>query len=304
MSFFKLITPKAFVELAQKETSRRVIPVDSTWYLPTLNRNGKQEFLTLDRIPNSVFFDIDAVKDVNSPYPHMVPDLATFNQSMSELGLQRNDVLVVYDRIGNFSAPRCAWTLAVFGHPSVYLLNNYNLYKKLGYPVENDKRTKWSELGPTEYKSDIDLSAQKVIGYDEMLQLVTSGELSKRFNVFDARTVGRFDGSAPEPRPEMSSGHIKGTQPLPFGELLEQDSGAFPESPELMKKRFDEALAKLKDNYNPSLPTIAMCGTGVTACIVMAGLEHAGIRDVKLYDGSWTEWVMRSDPKLITKGRD
>lgn len=303
MSFFKLLTPKAFVELAQKETTRRVIPVDSTWYLPNVGRDGKQEFLVMDRIPNSVFFDIDAVKDINSPYPHMAPDLNTFNQSMGELGLRRSDVLVVYDRIGNFSAPRCAWNLAAFGHSPVYLLNNYNMYKKLGYPVEIDKRTKWSELSPTKYKSDVDLTDQRVIGYDQMLQLVNSGELDKRFNVFDARTVGRFDGSAPEPRPGLSSGHIKGTQPLPFGELLEQDSGVFPETPELMKEKLDGALAKLKDNYDPSLPTIAMCGTGVTACIVMAGLEHAGIRDVKLYDGSWTEWVMRSDPKLIAKGR-
>lgn len=304
MSFFKIITPKAFVELAQRETSRRVIPVDSTWYLPNVGRDGKQEFLELDRIPKSVFFDIDAVKDVKSPYPHMVPDLSTFNHSMGELGLKRDDILVVYDRIGNFSAPRCAWTLAIFGHPSVYLLNNYNLYKKLGYPVENDKRTKWSELNPTEYKSDVDLASQRVVSYETMLQLVSSGELSKRFNVFDARPVGRFDGSAPEPRPGLSSGHIEGAQPLPFGALLDQDTGALPESPELMRARLDKALTELHDNYNPSLPTIAMCGTGVTACIVMAALEYSGIRDVRLYDGSWTEWVMRSDPKMISKGRN
>lgn len=304
MSLIKLITPKAFLELLQKETSRRVIPVDSTWYLPNANRSGKQEFLNLERIPQSVYFDIDAVKDVKSPYPHMLPDLATFNESMGELGLKGSDVLVVYDRIGNFSAPRCAWTLALFGHPSVYLLNNYNLYKKAGYPLETTKRTKYSEFPPTEYKSDIDMSKEKVVSYEDMLQLVQHGELAQHCNVYDARTIGRFNGSAPEPRPGLSSGHVMGAQPLPFGDLLELGSGAFPESPTDMKHKLNEAMAKLKSSYNPQLPTIVMCGTGVSACIILTALELAGIRDVKLYDGSWTEWVMRSDPSLIVQGRE
>ncbi|AQZ15012.1 TUM1 (YOR251C) [Zygosaccharomyces parabailii] len=304
MSLTKLITPKAFVELLQKETSRRVVPVDSTWYLPNVNRSGKQEFLNQERIPHAVFFDIDSVKDANSPYPHMVPNLATFNKSMSDLGLQRSDVLVVYDRIGNFSAPRCAWTLSLFGHPSVYLLNNYNLYKRAGCPLDTIKRTAYSEFPQTDYKSDVDLIKEKVVSYEDMLQLVQHGELAQHFNVYDARSLGRFDGSVPEPRPGLSSGHVMGVQPLPFEELLEPESDAFPQSPEDMKRKLNEVMAKLKISYNPQLPTIVMCGTGVSACIILTALELAGIRDVKLYDGSWTEWVMRSDPSLVIKGRE
>lgn len=304
MALYKLITPKAFVELLRKETSRRVIPVDSTWYLPNLKRDGKQEFLEKERLADAVFFDIDKVIDSSSPYPHMVPDLATFNRSMSQLGIKKDDILVVYDTIGNFSAPRCAWTLTMFGHKPVYLLNNYILYKQEGYPVDQAKQTSCSPHEPTDYVSDVNLCPREVVSYEEMLQLVQKGELSKKYNVFDARALPRFEGKAPEPRPGLPSGHIPGSQPLPFFDVLDPTTKAFPQEPNEMKRKLEETFKNLNDNFDPAKPTIAMCGTGVTGCIIKKALEHSGIKDVRLYDGSWTEWAIRSDPALLAKNRD
>lgn len=304
MSLYKLITPKAFIELVKNETSRRIVPIDSSWYLPNLNRDAKKEFLNEERIPKSVYFDIDAVKDMKSPYPHMAPDLATFNQGMSSLGITKDDILVVYDRIGNFSAPRCAWTLSMFGHTPVYLLNNYILYKRAGYALDTTKRTKLSEYLPSNYKADVNLCSENVISYEEMLDLVKSGNLGQRYNVYDARALPRFEGRAPEPRPGLPSGHIPGTQPLPYVNVLDSDSNAFPDNPDDMKAKLEETFTKLKDTFDPAKPTVVMCGTGVSGCIIMKALEHAGIKDVKLYDGSWTEWALRADHSLIAKGRD
>lgn len=304
MALYKLLTPKAFVELLHKETARRVIPVDSTWYLPNLKRDGKQEFLDRERIANAVYFDIDEVKDSQSPYPHMAPDLATFNRSMSQLGIRKDDILVVYDTIGNFSAPRCAWTLTTFGHKPVYLLNNYVLYKQQGYPVDTSKKTSYTPYETTSYVSDVDLRPEEVVTYEEMLNLVKKGELSKNYNVYDARALPRFEGKAPEPRPNLPSGHIPGTQPLPYPDVLDSNSKAFPQDSSEMKLKLDEAFKNLKDTFDPTKPTIALCGTGVSGCIIKKALEHSGIKNVRLYDGSWTEWAMRSDPALLAKKRD
>ena len=41
--------------------------------------------------------------------------------------------------------------------------------------------------------------------------------------VVDARSPGRFEGSAPEPRPGMPSGHIPGSRNVPFSEVLSTD---------------------------------------------------------------------------------
>lgn len=304
MSLYNLLSPKNFVELLRRETSRRVIPIDSTWYMPNLNRDAEKEFLEVERIPKSIYFDIDVIKDKSSQYPHMLPDLHTFNRSMSELGVKNDDILVVYDRIGNFSAPRCAWTLAVFGHKPVFLLNNYNLYKAQGYPIDTEKRASLSDYLPTDYKADSDLSSQEVVSYQKMLQLVKSGELAKKFNVFDARALSRFTGDSPEPRPGLPSGHIPGAQPMPFTELLDQENGSFPQTQDDMKAKVQQYLKDSNTSLDPTKPTIAMCGTGVTGLVIKTAMEYAGVQNVKLYDGSWTEWALRADPQYLAKGRD
>ncbi|SCV05832.1 LANO_0H16160g1_1 [Lachancea nothofagi CBS 11611] len=301
MSLYKLISPKSLADLVRKETSRRVVPVDSTWYMPNTKKDGKQEFLDVERIANAVYFDIDGVKDHSSPYPHMLPDLATFNAGMSQLGITSSDILVVYDRIGNFSAPRCAWTLAVFGHQPVYLLNNFIAYKQQGLPLDTSKRTAVSPFQPSTYESNVDLTSQEVVSYEDMLKLVESGELALKYNVFDARALPRFTGEASEPRPGLPSGHVPGTQPLPYSAVLSE--GCFEDSPEKMQKRLQDYLESANCTLDSRKPTIAMCGTGVSGVIIKTALELAGVKDVKLYDGSWTEWAMRADPKYLAKGR-
>ncbi|SMN20561.1 similar to Saccharomyces cerevisiae YOR251C TUM1 Rhodanese domain sulfur transferase [Maudiozyma saulgeensis] len=304
MSLYKLITPKKFVELVAKETTRRVVPVDSTWYMPNLNKDAKAEFLNVERIPHAVYFDIDEIKDTKSPYPHMVPDLDTFNKGMSKLGLKENDILVVYDRIGNFSAPRCAWTIGLFEHPNVYLLNNFNLYKEAGYPLDTSKKENFSEYSTSDYKAGYSLGIDEVVPYENMISLVQSGDIRSKYNVVDARALDRFEGKVPEPRPEIPSGHVPGANPLPFNEILNQKTKAFPESAEEMATCIDQVTKKLGYTIDPKKPTIAMCGTGVTGTIIKTALEHAGFKMVRLYDGSWTEWALRSNPELIAKNRD
>ncbi|CAH01494.1 thiosulfate sulfurtransferase [Kluyveromyces lactis] len=291
MTLYKLLTPKAFAELLSKETKRRIIPVDSTWYLPNLNRSGKQEFLDEERLKGAVYFDIDGVKDMKSEYPHMLPDLSTFNKSMSELGLKKDDILVVYDRIGNFSAPRCAWTLAVLGHDPVYLLNNFPALKLSGYPVETSKVTSFTPYEMSEYVSDVDLAEKETVSFEDMQKLVSTGDI-KNYQVLDARSLQRFTGEAPEPRPGLSSGHIPGVQPLPFLEVLNSDK-TFTSDREEMLKKIQDFVSQTGNEFETDKPTIAMCGTGVTGVIIKTALEISGVKNVRLYDGSWTEWVMK-----------
>ena len=41
---------------------------------------------------------------------------------------------------------------------------------------------------------------------------------------------------------------------------------------------------------DPMAPTVTTCGSGVTAAVLLFGAHLLGKNDVKLYDGSWSEW--------------
>jgi hypothetical protein len=68
------------------------------------------------RIPGSQFFDIDGVADLSIALPHMVPSEHAFAAAMDALGISNDTFVVLYDRVGIFSAPRAWWTFRIFGH--------------------------------------------------------------------------------------------------------------------------------------------------------------------------------------------
>lgn len=94
-------------------TAPRTIPVCASWFLPNdpQKRTGLQVYKE-GHIPNARFFDLDKVADTSSPYPHMLPSPEVFKDALSDLGIARDDTVVVYDsaELGIFSGPRVAWT--------------------------------------------------------------------------------------------------------------------------------------------------------------------------------------------------
>jgi thiosulfate/3-mercaptopyruvate sulfurtransferase len=251
-------------------TSPRTVPICGSWFLPNdpEKRTGQQVFKA-GHIPSARFFDLDKVADTSSPYPHMLPSAEVFQNAMSDLGVKKDDVLVVYDsaELGIFSAPRVAWTLRVFGHPSVHLLNNYKLWVEQGREVEQGEQ---APVERTEYPLP-QLDARKIVDFKEVRELALDWNK--------------------EGRPGLSSGHIPGSQPVPVPELLDPQTKTFL-SPEKLREVFK------KRGVDPEKPIISSCGTGVTATIIDAALTEAGYGDGvrRIYDGSWTEWAQRVKP--------
>lgn len=286
-----LVTPKELDEALKKNaptaisTAPKVIPICAAWFMPNdaEKRTGLQAFLN-KRIPTARFFDIDEIKDHESEYPHMLPTCDVFAEAMSKLGVRRDDEVVVYDteELGLFSAPRAAWTMRVYGHSKVHILNNFRLWVKEGYPVET---------GPPEvpnitkypvpaYNTDmvVKFAEMKTIGYDY------GKEGSEDIQILDARSKGRWDGTEPEPREGIKSGHMPGSTNVPFQELLDPDTKTLLPADQL-KQVFESK------QLDPKTPIITSCGTGVTAAIIEAALKEANFgaeHERRLYDGSWT----------------
>ena len=70
--------------------------LDCSLYLPNLGKNGKEEYIK-ERIPDSIYFDIDKFSDIDCPYPHTLLSNEKFSEKLGKLGVQNNNHLIVYD---------------------------------------------------------------------------------------------------------------------------------------------------------------------------------------------------------------
>jgi thiosulfate/3-mercaptopyruvate sulfurtransferase len=283
-----LVSPKELsgaLSSSPKDDGSRIIPLCAAWFLPNdpQKRTGQKVFEE-KRIPTALFFDIDAVKDESSPYPHMLPTAEGFAKAMSNLGIKRDDRLVVYDsaELGIFSAPRAAWTLKVFGHPHVHILNNFRLWLEQGLPTESGKA---KDLEQTSYPIP-DFNPDRVASFRDIKLLAKEfgKESAENVQIIDARSAGRFSGKESEPRPGLSSGHIPGSYNVPLPEILDPNTKAFLPANELRKVFEGKGL-------DPAQPIITTCGTGVMAAALDAALAEANFGEEsnrKVYDGSWT----------------
>lgn len=286
-----LVTPKELHEALKKNppspisTDPRIIPLCAAWFMPNdpEGRTGIQVYRQ-QRIPKARFFDLDKVIDKHSEYPHMLPAAKTFAAAMSELGIRREDTVVVYDtkELGIFSAPRVGWTLQVFGHPKVHVLNNFRLWVEEGLPTESGELYN-VECHPYPIP---EIVSDKVASYEDVREVALdyNKEGAEGVQIIDARSNGRWTGEAPEPRPGLSSGHMPGSINIPFTEVLDPQTKAFLPKDQLKKLFADKGL-------DPNKPIISSCGTGVTAVVIDTALNEAGYgtpESRKVYDGSWT----------------
>tara|TARA_B100000686_G_scaffold333879_1_gene400333 strand:- start:1741 stop:2130 length:390 start_codon:yes stop_codon:yes gene_type:complete len=109
--------------------------------------------------------------------------------------------------------------------------------------------------------------------------------------IADARSAGRFNGTEPEPREGMRSGHIPGSCNLPYGDLVDPKSGTLLETSQLES-------AFVRAGLSLDKPVVTSCGSGVTAAILSLSLHLLGHEDHALYDGSWSEWGGRDDTPI------
>ena len=253
-----------------------LVVVDGSWYLPTQHRNGHAEFVA-GHIPGAVFFDHDRIVDPASDLPHTLPSAADFAAAMGKLGVAADKRIVVYDGAGIFTAPRVWWMLRVFGAGDVAVLDG-------GYPAwiagERPVETGESKRLGTAFQAEADLGA--VADAEAVKAALETGTAQ----VVDARASSRFRGLVAEPRAGLRAGHMPGSLNLPFTELVE---GTKLKDDEGLRRAFAEAGVDL------GRPVITTCGSGVTAAVLAFGLARLGVADVKLYDGSWSEWGARAD---------
>lgn len=255
-----------------------LIILDASAYMPAEGKSGAAEFAK-GHLPGAQFFDIDFIADQETDLPHMVPSQGRFGRLVRALGIHRRSKIVCYDQKGLFSAARAWWLLRLFGHERVAVLDG-------GLP-------QWQAAGgateageaPAPAPGDFlpNLKTALWWGLGDVLDNLTQ----PRAHLVDARARPRFEGSGPEPRPGLPSGHIPGSGNLPFTDLLNPDQTL--KDPATLQQLFANA------GVDGRLPVVCTCGSGLTATVLALGLAVAGHEPAAVYDGSWTEWASRPE---------
>jgi thiosulfate/3-mercaptopyruvate sulfurtransferase len=264
--------------LAAEQGAPDLRVIDASWHLPGAGRDARAEYETA-HIPGAAFFDLDAISDPDSALPHMMPGEARFAAAMRALGIGARDRIVIYDDSPLHTAARAWWMLRSFGARDVAILDGgLARWTAEGRPLES------GAAAPTPGRFAARLDAARIAGKADVAALIGAGT----HEIVDARSAARFAGAEPEPRPGLASGHMPGARNLPQGVLFNSDN-MFKRGPEL-RAAFAEAGVDL------DRPMVTTCGSGVTAAVLLFGAHLLGKEDVRLYDGSWSEWG--ADPAL------
>ena len=254
---------------------------DASSHLPTVKRNAAAEFAEA-HIPGAMRFDIETIADQDHPMPHMVPSPDGFATAMRDLGLGNDDHVVFYDDSDIRTAARGWWMMRLFGHERVSILDGgLAAWRSIGGALDSGDS---APVSPGDFTSRPSVGVS-VVDFDSLSSQVSEGSTGQ---ILDARAAARFAGEAPEPRRGLRAGHIPGSRNLPFSRLMNED-GTWKDG-DAIRKLFTDA------GIDPAAPVITSCGSGVTACVLAAGLVSLGNDKVTVYDGSWTEWGSSDAP--------
>lgn len=233
------------------------------------------------RIPGARPFDLDgALSDHGSSLPHTMPAAARFEEAVRALGLGDGDTVVVYDGAGIHSSARAWWMLRAMGFDRAAVLDGgLPAWQAAGLPLE--------DTGPAYEGPRGSFTARPRPGLLVDAAAVAAALADPGAAVLDARTRGRFAGTAPEPRPGLRGGHMPGAVSLPFTEL--QAPGGLMRPAAQLREAFRAAAGDRERLY-------LSCGSGVTACVLALGAELAYYRETAVYDGSWSEWGLPELP--------
>lgn len=285
-----LISAAELASLLDEPTADRAGPVllDATTLLPGESFDIEARFIQ-GHLPGARRFDIEAFSDPDSTLPHMVPSQGRFARLIAALGVGNDSDVVFYDQSGIVSAARGWWLLGLFGHDRTRVLDGgLPVWREEGRALE---RGEPAAVAPGHFVPS--LRARRLVGLGDMAELSRLATLpapsAGAARLLDARSRGRFEATAPEPRAGLPGGHIPGATSLPFGELLVDGRRFRP--PSELRARFAEA------GVVEGVPVVTSCGSGLTASVLSLGLVACGLEPGALYDGSWTEWAQAPVPR-------
>lgn len=257
-----------------------VVIVDCRYQLgkPDAGRTAYEE----SHIPGAVYLDLG--KDLSAQVGqhggrHPLPDVNILANTFSRVGIGNDARVIAYDDQGGAMASRLWWLLTYMGHSSVYVMDEgFTAWRNAGFPVSSEQKVLIPASFTASPRSEMLADMQEVKS-----KLHTPGVV-----LIDSREGARYHGEAETVDPV--AGHIPGAVNRFWSEARRAD-GTW-KSPEEQHERF---AGLSKDDE-----IIVYCGSGITACPNVLSLQEAGFKRVKLYAGSWSDWVSYKENPIAT----
>lgn len=231
-------------------------------------------------IPGAVYVDIK--RDLadppgrhggRSPLPH--PDRLA--ETFGRLGIDRHTPVVVYDDDLRPEGARLWWILNYLGHDQVYILNGGLAgWLAAGYPITSEE----TKVSPRTF--EYSLRHDWLADVQEVRDKLGAAGVT----LLDSRDRAQYTGEAAPQDP--IPGHIPGALHAFWKDGVRGDGTLRPA--EEQRGRF--AAIPHTDEV------IVYCGSGLSACPNVLALLEAGYRKVKLYAGSWSDWISYPDHEV------
>jgi len=249
---------------------------DVRWYLD--GRDGYAAF-EAGHLPGARWVDLEGALAGHGLPPaegrHPFPEPAAFAAAMGRLGVGDRTIVVAYDDTGGVTAGRLVTMLRMLGHDAAVLNGGLPVWAAEGNEVAYGPAEPWE---PATFTA-LPWPAERLASADEAAAHAAAGGA-----VIDARAHERFTGAQAliDPRP----GHIPGARSAPWSAVLAPDGRL--QSPAELRSHFAALGADAGE-------TIAYCGSGVSACMNVLAMEHAGLTPPRLYVASWSGWSSDAD---------
>lgn len=187
----------------------------------------------------------------------------------SNAGIRNDDLVVAYDGGGMLQASRMLWTLEVYGHKKVKLLDGgLKAWQQAGLAVTQDKPT----IMTSNYVPSINPDRLAT-----RLTTLLASNKTDAFTLIDAREVEHYEGLKSEAK---RYGHIPNAKGFDITKNIDDKTGTL------------RPISELKELY-ASVPknkkVIIYCTMGDASSLEYLVMRELGY-DVANYDASWQEW--------------
>ncbi len=242
----------------------------------------KKEFYDKEHIADAIHIWRTDIEDTSYPYNGMMPSTKQVESLFGSLGISNNDTLIVYDNNGLCEAARLWW-----------ILQNYNFknIKMLQGGIESWKAIngKITHKTPKKIKTVFTFSEKPNMKYEISKEEVFNA-LSKNIVIIDTRSFEEFSGKQ-QKKGASKAGRIPNSIHIDWAEAIHFNGNHQLKSIETLAEFYAK---KLNVTKNDSI--ILYCHSGVrSAHTTFVLTQLLGYKNVKNYDGSWTEWSYFND---------